>query len=356
MRWTPEEKLDIIQLARYSGPGFEKTLNLFGIKPHRVYRWIRKIEQKGFAGLIDQPPIPKSIPSKHLKQEEKIVIEKAREYAHLNHRNLTHQIFRDESVFVSESLVYRILKEQGLIRPKPILSIEAADKWKHQPQSPNEIWHIDISYIPCGVNEKGKTIFYYLIAVLDGYSRFVLTWDLFPDMKKERCFQLVDQAIFLANLPADKRPRLLSDNGKQFRARKAREFFKNLLNIKQIFASPHHPETNGKIERLFKTAKYEALYRQDYSSAKEAREILLAFFDYYNNHRLHQSLGYRTPREVYYGLNQDYSQKRQIAKLEKLNQRKQYWTKSHRTADVPKAKSGGLFSPSCKETLTLSKS
>jgi len=325
MRFTPEEKLDIIQLASYSGLGFKKTLNLFGIKPHRVWRWIRKIEDKGFAGLIDQPPIPRSIPSKHLKKEKDLVIKKAGEYVHLNHRKLAHQIFRDENVFVSESLTYHILKEQGLIRSKPILKIEAADKWKHQPQSANEIWHIDISYIPCGLNEKGKTVFYYLIAVLGGYSRFVLAWDLFPDMKKERCFQVVDQAIFLANLQGDKRPRLLSDNGKQFRARKAGELFKNLLNIKQIFASPHHPETNGKIERLFKTTKYNALYHQDYSTHQEAREILLNFFDYYNNRRLHQSLEYRTPREVYYGLNQNYSQRRQKAKIERLNQRKEYW-------------------------------
>ncbi len=325
MRFIPKEKLEIIQLARYSGLGFKKTLNLFGIKPHRVWCWIRKIEDKSFAGLVDQPPIPKSIPSKHLDEEEKMVIKKAREYTHLNHRNLAHQIFRDEGIFVSESFTYRILKEQGLIRSRSVLNIEAAAQWKHQPQSPNEIWHIDISYIPCGVNEKGKTIFYYLIAVLDEYSRFVLAWDLFPDMKKERCFQIVDQAIFLANLQDTQRPKLLSDNGKQFRARKAREFFKNLLDIKQIFASPHHPETNGKIERLFKTTKYEALYRQDYSTHREAREILLNFFDYYNNHRLHQSLGYRTPREVYYKLNQDYSQRRQIAKLEKLNQRRKYW-------------------------------
>jgi len=172
---------------------------------------------------------------------------------------------------------------------------------------------------------KGKTIFWYLIVVLDGYSRYVISWDLFPDMTKERCFNVVDQAIFLAQLPDDKRPRLLSDNGKQFRARKSKEFFSGLLNMKQIFTSTHHPETNGKVERLFKTAKYEALYRNDYSSADEAKKIL---FDYYNNHRPHQAIGYITPRESYYGLNRDYHQRRLKAKLEKLNRRKRYWAKA----------------------------
>ncbi|MBD3269618.1 MAG: DDE-type integrase/transposase/recombinase [Candidatus Omnitrophica bacterium] len=327
MRFTPEEKLDIIQLARYSGLGFEKTLNLFGVKPHRVWRWIRNIGDKGLAGLTDQSPVPKSSPSKHLKEEEDLIIGKANAYTHINHRKLAHQIFRDKGVFVSESLVYRILKEHNLIRPRPALKIEAAESWKKKPRSPNEIWHIDISYIPCGLNSNGNVIFWYLVVVLDGYSRFVPAWDLFPDMTKERCFQVVDQALFLAQLPSDKRPKLVSDNGTQFRARKAREFFKELLKIKQIFTSSHHPETNGKIERLFESAKYEALYRNDYCSAAEAKEILLAFFDYYNNHRLHQSLGYRIPREAYYGLNQDYAQKRQTAKSEKLIQRKQYWAK-----------------------------
>lgn len=328
MRFQPEEKLDIIQLARYSGLGFEKTLCLFGIKPARAWRWIRNIEKNGLAGLIDKPPVPQSSPFKCLDEEKDIILEKANIYTNLNHRKLAHQIFRDEGVFVSESLAYRVLKEHGLIRPKPILKIEAAEHWKNPPLSTNEIWHIDISYIPCGIDAGGKIIFWYLIVVLDGYSRFVLAWDLFPDMTRERCFQVAEDALFLAQLPPDKRPKLLSDNGKQFRARKSREFFKELLNIKQIFSGNHHPETNGKLERLFESAKYEALYRNDYSSAEEARKILLAFFDYYNNHRLHQSLGYRTPREAFYGLNLDYSQRRQAAKLEKLSQRRKHWTKS----------------------------
>jgi len=159
MHFTPEEKLDIIQLARYSGLGFEKTCCMFGVKPHRVWCWIRSIEQNGLAGLTDQSPRPKSFPSKHLDEEENLVIEKANAYTHLNHRKLAHQIFRDTEHFVSESLVYRILKEHNLIRPKPVFKIEAAASWENQPQLPNEIWHIDISYIPCGVNAKGKTVF-----------------------------------------------------------------------------------------------------------------------------------------------------------------------------------------------------
>jgi len=127
MRFSPEEKLDIIKLARYGGLGFEKTLRLFGIKPQLVWRWIRNIENKGFAGLIDKPPIPGPIPSKHLEEEEEMIIEKARKYTHLNHRKLAHQIFRDEGIFASESFAYRILKEHNLIRPKPALKIEAAD-------------------------------------------------------------------------------------------------------------------------------------------------------------------------------------------------------------------------------------
>lgn len=328
MRFQPEEKLEIIALARYSGLGFQKTLSLFGINPYRVWHWIRNIEKNGLVGLADQPPIPKSVPSRHLAEEETIILKNAEQHTNLNHRKLAHQIFRDENIFVSESLVYRTLKAYNLIRSKRNLKIESGDSWKDQPRASNEIWHIDISHIPCGLNDRGKTIFWYLIVVLDGYSRYVIYWDLFPDMTRERCFEVVDHAMFLAQLPDDKRPRLLSDNGKQFRSRRSKEFFKKLLNIKQIFTSVHHPETNGKVERLFKSAKYEALYRNDYSSPDEAKKILIDFFDYYNNHRLHQAIGYITPRESFYGLNGNYPQRRLKAKLKKLNQRKQYWTKT----------------------------
>lgn len=282
MRFQPEEKLEIITLARYSGLGFQKTLSLFEINSYRVWSWIRNIEKNGLAGLVDQPSIPKSVPSRHLAEEEAIILKKAEQYTNLNHRKLAHQIFRDEGIFVSESLVYRTLKTYNLIRAKGDMKIEPGDSWKNQPKAPNEIWHIDISYIPCGLNANGKTLFWYLVVVLDGYSRYVISWNLFPDMAKERCFEVVDQAIFLAQLPNDKRPGLLSDNGKQFRSRKSRVFFKELLNIKQIFTSSHHPETNGKVERLFKSAKYEALYRNDYCCANEAKKILIDFFDYYN--------------------------------------------------------------------------
>ena len=74
MRFTPEEKLDIIQLARYNGLGFSRTLALFDIKPHRVWRWIRNIEQTGLKGLIDQPPTPRHSPLKHLHHEEELII------------------------------------------------------------------------------------------------------------------------------------------------------------------------------------------------------------------------------------------------------------------------------------------
>lgn len=208
MRFQPEEKLEIIALARYSGLGFQKTLSLLGINSYRAWNWIRKIEKHGLAGLIDLPPIPKLIPSQHLEEEETTILNKAEQYTHLNHRKLAHQVFRDEDTFVSESLVYRILKAHNLIRAQGKLKIESGESWKNQPQAPNEIWHIDISYIPCGLKGNGKTLFWHLVVVLDGYSRYVISWDLFPDMTKERCFHVVDQAVFLAQLPDDKRPRL----------------------------------------------------------------------------------------------------------------------------------------------------
>lgn len=159
MRFLPEEKLDIIQLARSSGLGFKKTLSLFGIKPHRVWQWIRSMEEQGFLGLIDKPPIPKTLPFKRTSEEESLILEKANAYTHLNHRNLSHQIFRDEGVFVSESLVYRILKEHHLIISKPALEIEAAASWKKQPQSPHEICILISPISPAGLIQKVKRYF-----------------------------------------------------------------------------------------------------------------------------------------------------------------------------------------------------
>ena len=141
--------------------------------------------------------------------------------------------------YASPATVYNIMKRNGLIN-RWNKSGEAHEKGFHQPEKPNEQWHTDFSYIRIG----GK--FYYFSAVLDGYSRKILVWDLFEDMKEFNVELLVTKA---KELYPDAKPRIIHDNGKQY----VSDDFHKLLAQLEIVDSrtrPFHPQSNGKVDIL----------------------------------------------------------------------------------------------------------
>jgi len=155
---------------------------------------------------------------------------------------------------------------------------------------PNQVWSTDITYIRMA---KG---FIYLVAVIDWWSRYVLSWRVSTTLDIGFCLEALKAALEI-NCPDI----FNTDQGSQFTA----EDFINILLGKGIRISMDgrgRVFNNIFIERLWRTVKYEEVYLKDYDGVKDAIGSLDKYFHFYNERRIHQALDYKTPREVYFNL------------------------------------------------------
>lgn len=153
----------------------------------------------------------------------------------------------------------------------------------------NQVWSTDITYI------RLHSGFIYLVAVMDWYSRYVLSWALSITMDVGFCLEALEQALNRAQ------PEIFnSDQGAQFTSL---DFTGRLasVGIRISMDGRGRALDNVFIERLWRTVKYEEVYLKDYHTPREAAQQLEAFFVRYNEDRQHSSLGYQTPAMVYAG-------------------------------------------------------
>jgi putative transposase len=151
----------------------------------------------------------------------------------------------------------------------------------------NQVWSSDITYVPL---VRG---WLYLVAVLDWASRKVLSWRLSNTLDGRFCLSALDEALSLA------RPEVFNtDQGCQFTSQ---AFTGRLAEAGLAISMDGRGRAldNAFIERLWRSVKYEEVYLRDYTSVREAEASLRAYFAFYNHRRRHQSLGYRTPADVY---------------------------------------------------------
>jgi transposase InsO family protein len=190
-------------------------------------------------------------------------------------------------VVVSCSAVYTTLKRADLTKKWEERG-EEAGKGFIQPRGIHEQWHADFSYLKIDGN------FYYFVAVLEGFSRMILAWDLFTTMETWTVQTVVQKAKEEYPLA---RPRLITDNGSQFISKDFAEFM-TLLEMRHTFIRPAHPQSNGKLERFHRTLKTEEVRMSAYLGYEDARFRLGEWIEYYNERRLHSGINYLTPKEV----------------------------------------------------------
>jgi putative transposase len=200
---------------------------------------------------------------------------------------------------IGHNRVRRLLRRMGLqaVYPKPRLSRPGGPQHRLWPyllrgltlDHPNQVWAADITYIRLW---RG---FVYLVAVMDWYSRYVLSWALSATLDGWFCIEALRRALAVA------RPQIFNtDQGTQFTS----EGFTAILQQAGVAISLDgrgRVYDNIFVERLWRSVKYEEVYLKDYGVVDEARQGLRDYFALYNSERPHQSLGYRTPAEVYCG-------------------------------------------------------
>lgn len=150
----------------------------------------------------------------------------------------------------------------------------------------NQVWCIDITYIPM---RRG---FMYLVAIIDLKTRYVLTWSLSNTMTSEWCRQAVEEAIAMHGQPEI----INSDQGSQFTSKVYTDYLNGLEKpVKISMDGKGRAIDNVFIERLWRSVKYECVYINAFENGDELYEGLARYFRFYNEERLHESLGYKTP-------------------------------------------------------------
>lgn len=272
-RWSPE-----------TGIAAGRLIGWLGIAPSKFHHWRHRYGRANEHNA--------RVPRDHwlAPWEQQAILDFEARYPLEGYRRLAFMMLDQDVVAVSPSSVYRVLKAAGRLgrwNRKP----SKKGTGFAQPLGPHEHWHVDISYINvCGT-------FYYLCSVLDGYSRFVVHWDLRESMR-EPDVEIILQAA-RETFP-EACPRIISDNGPQFIARDFKAFIR-LCGMTHVRTSPYYPQSNGKLERYNRSLKSECLRPGTPLSPEDARRLIERYVEHYNTVRLHGAIGYVAPADLLAG-------------------------------------------------------
>jgi putative transposase len=316
---TPEQKLGILRALESSRLPIKDELLRLDVPSSTYYRWKAAFERQGIEGLRDRSPFKGQTWNQVLPEEEEKILEIAKRYPDWSPREVSCDISDNHGFTVSESCVYRILKRSGLIKARDRKTFPAGPEYRVKTKRINEMWQTDASYLL--VKNWG---WFYMISVLDDFSRKILAWLLQPSMDTDAFSEVIElacEATGMDAVPVEDRAKLLSDRGSALISKPFGEYLE-AKGVKHIFASPYHPQTNGKIERYHRSAK-EKITLIVWEYPDDLTQEISRFVSYYNTSRYHEALGNVTPDDVYYGRREAILERRKTLKRETLMRRKE---------------------------------
>ena len=306
-------KVIILAQVENKSRGKRQALMALGIPKSSYYRWRRCDGLESHSGDRGRPW------NRITPEEEDKILAVAREFPELSSRQLAAWITDNAGFAVSESTVYRILRREGLVKRLEV-QLVAGKEYHTKTTRPHQMWATDASYFR--VVGWG---YYYLVTVMDDYSRFILGWKLQKDMSANSLIEVVQEAVDatgMTDVPVDDRTKLLSDNGSGYISRSFRDYL-GLVGIRHILAAPFHLQTNGKVERYQQSLKRE-VNQLPYELPSQLEQAIADFVDYYNYRRYHKALGNVAPADVLYGRRDEILQRRKEVQIQTINRRKDY--------------------------------
>lgn len=283
-----------------------QLLGWLGLSSSKYYSWC---ERQGQANQHNGQ-IPKE---NWLLAWEKSAIETyARQHREEGYRRLSYMMLDEDVVAVSVSSVYRVLRQAGLLQRWGRTPSRKGQGFE-QPDKAHQHWHIDIAYLNLGGT------FYYLCSVLDGYSRYLVHWEIRVQMTE------TDVEIILQRARekfSTARPRIISDNGPQFIARDFKLFIRE-CGMSHVRTSLGYPQSNGKLERWHRTLKADGIRPKTPLTLEDARQVVDQFVRYYNDVRLHSAIGYVAPQDRLSGHDKNILAERKRKLVQARRQRRQ---------------------------------
>ena len=313
------DKMEIIRSVESSELSTACTLNTLGIRSSTYYRWKSKWKTYGIPGLADTKPHRQRQWNQLKPDEEQSIIEVALLNPEWSSREVSLYLTDTRGISVSESTVYRRLKARGLIKEPAVKRFPASAEYKIKTTGINQQWQTDATYLK--VDRWG---WFYLISVLDDYSRKILSWELKTSMKADDFSDVIEVACEFVEItePAQHKIRIVTDNGSALISKDFGDYIE-ARGLGHIVASPYHPQTNGKIERYHKSAK-ERILLHVWETPEQLQAEIAAFIALYNTRRYHEGIGNVAPDDVYYGRRDSILKQRKEAKEKTLLSRREF--------------------------------
>lgn len=302
MGQTKKAIIETLSWAHSQGVTIGFACKVLQLREARYYGWIqgKTTDTVTPEELEDNKPGPIEAPHRLLLKESQAIREISLndEYVDLSHRQLSVVASEKGIVQASASTFYRQMKEEGLVHKRKPRPRPKQEKPEVKPSRPNEAWAWDLTYLPLG------TVFVYLVAIIDLYSRKIVGWHLCLSATVESVKKAWDKALVSEDLlgieGVPEMPLALSDHGVQMTAKTMKQFFKD-LGIKQLFARYQTPTDNAFIEAWFKILKWDELRYKDYTTFYELEEVITQITRVYNTLRYHGGIDYVTPEQRHTG-------------------------------------------------------
>jgi putative transposase len=278
------------QAQERTGLPVEALLERLGLPSATYYRWQTRATVNR---LADQVVVPRR--EALLPTPEEVVAVRRFSLAHpqTGYKRLTWQMVDENAAYLRPYQVYHILKEhnlmcrQGTTSPEPL-------KRPPEPDHPDQVWHIDLMYLYI------SSRWYYLVDILDGYSRFLVHWSLNLTMLADTVTLTVQEALDRLPQRHCGEPKLVHDHGSQFLSTEWRTFIE-AAGVTDIKTRVAHPQSNGKVERVHRTHREEGLHEEALSTYYQALDAMTEWGHYYNHERPHSALKYLCPADYYRG-------------------------------------------------------
>ncbi len=300
----------IVWMKERSGFDLDDVLKQLGLERNRYNYLIKSLNKP-----IEPRKRKKTLRlQKATPEEEDAVKEYVRNNPGCGYKRYTYMMLDDNIVALKEHQVYEIMKGSGLL----LFGKRTSGIYKRPPKptKPNEVWHIDIMYL--WIYDR----WFYLVDIIDGYSRFLVHWKLCTTMHANTVVETMQEAIDLQKADSIK-PHIVHDNGKQFIGSLWTDMieYNKLTDIK---IRVHHPQSNGTVERLHRTHREEC-FNKDIESYAKAVEMMEDWAYEYNYKRVHSSLNWLTPADYYLGDPVKRLKDRKVKIDTAYTKRKEYW-------------------------------
>jgi len=294
VQFTGEQRLLVLDSWVRSKLSAQDFAPLVGISAHTLYGWKRRFELEGPAALENKPKgAPKG--SRLPEPTRRAILMLKEQHPEWGEERIHQMLQRTQGLGASPGAIGRVLNEggwqvqEGPSRPHP------PKPTRFERARPNQLWQTDLFTFV--LKREGRRV--YLVAFMDDHSRFVVGYGLHASASSALVREVYEAAIANYGAPDE----ALTDNGTQYHTWRGTSAFKRLCErrgIRQIVASPRHPQTLGKIERFWGTLWRECVERAIFQGLDDARRRIGLFIDHYNFQRTHSGIGGLVPADRFF--------------------------------------------------------